>query len=191
MKPSQSHTFLKQSDTLKHGTKVKKPKAAKPEIQPLDPGQAAALLKAADLAVEKTNGLGLKGYFAAQLASNQKFNLRDASRPYKTSPDTLITNFALQRLTMKMPDTAVYNALVDYVKAGGTWTGSDTQLTNKAGGVVHLGRDLVQDDRGHEGLGLGEGLGHGRPDLVAQDLRHAAEQLVSTEHSCHLPIYHV
>jgi uncharacterized protein (DUF1800 family) len=85
-----------------------------------------------------TAGMLSRMNFAAQLASNQKFNLRDASRPYKTSPDTLITNFALQRLTMKMPDTAVYNALVDYVKAGGTWTGSDTQLTNKAGGVVHL-----------------------------------------------------
>lgn len=85
-----------------------------------------------------TAGMLARMNFAAQLASNQKFNLRDAARPYKTSPDTMLTSFALQRLTMKMPDATVYNALVDYVKAGGTWTGSDTQLTNKAGGVIHL-----------------------------------------------------
>ena len=32
----------------------------------------------------------------------------------------------------------IYSALVDYVRAGGTWTGSEAQLLNKAGGVFHL-----------------------------------------------------
>ena len=32
----------------------------------------------------------------------------------------------------------VRNALLDYVRAGGTWTGSDTQLLNKTGGLFHL-----------------------------------------------------
>ncbi len=31
-----------------------------------------------------------------------------------------------------------YNALVDYVRAGGAWTGSDTQLATKASGLAHL-----------------------------------------------------
>ena len=39
---------------------------------------------------------------------------------------------------MPEPTGDVRNALLDYVRAGGTWTGSDTQLLNKAGGLVHL-----------------------------------------------------
>ena len=31
-----------------------------------------------------------------------------------------------------------YNALVDYARAGGAWTGSDTQLATKASGLSHL-----------------------------------------------------
>ena len=85
-----------------------------------------------------TGGMLARMNFAAALASNQKFALRDLSRPYKTSPDTMISSFALSRLTIRTPDQPVYDALVNYVRAGGTWTGSDTQLTNKAGGIVHL-----------------------------------------------------
>ena len=76
--------------------------------------------------------------FVAGLATNQKFNLRDLARPYKASPETLISGFALSRLTAPPPDAEVYGALLDYVRAGGNWTGSDTQLANKAGGTVHL-----------------------------------------------------
>ena len=85
-----------------------------------------------------TGGMLARMNFASVLASNQKFALRDAARPYGATPESLISNFALSRLTMKMPDQPVYDALLTYVRAGGTWTGSDTQLTNKAGGVVHL-----------------------------------------------------
>jgi hypothetical protein len=31
-----------------------------------------------------------------------------------------------------------YNAIVDYARAGGSWTGSDTQLATKASGIAHL-----------------------------------------------------
>jgi hypothetical protein len=34
--------------------------------------------------------------------------------------------------------TDSYNALIDYARAGGAWTGSDTQLATKASGVAHL-----------------------------------------------------
>jgi uncharacterized protein (DUF1800 family) len=85
-----------------------------------------------------TGGMLARMNFAAALASNQKFALRDASKPFGATPESLISNFALARLTMKTPDQPVYDALVTYVRAGGTWTGSDAQLTNKAAGVVHL-----------------------------------------------------
>ena len=85
-----------------------------------------------------TGGMLSRMNFAAALASNQKFSLRDLSRPYKATPESMISNFALSRLTTRTPDQPVYDALVSYVRAGGTWTGSDTQLTNKAGGIIHL-----------------------------------------------------
>jgi uncharacterized protein (DUF1800 family) len=75
--------------------------------------------------------------FAAQLATNQKFALRDAARPARATPDSLLA-FCLNRLTIPPPDPDVYNALRDYVRAGGAWTGSDAQLLSKTAGVLHL-----------------------------------------------------
>lgn len=85
-----------------------------------------------------TGGMLARMNFASGLVANQKFNLRDLARPHKSSPETLINGFALSRLTIRNPDPEVYDALLNYVRAGGTWTGSETQLTNKAGGTVHL-----------------------------------------------------
>ena len=85
-----------------------------------------------------TGGMLARMNFVAGLVTNQKFNLRDLARPYKSSPESLISGFALSRLTMQPPDAQVFDTLVDYVRAGGTWTGSDAQLANKAGGTVHL-----------------------------------------------------
>lgn len=85
-----------------------------------------------------TGGMLARMNFVSGLVTNQKFNLRDLARPYKSSPESLITGFALSRLTLPMPDAEVYNTLLNYVRAGGNWTGSETQLTNKAGGTVHL-----------------------------------------------------
>ena len=75
--------------------------------------------------------------FAAQLATNQKFNLRDRSRGYGRTPESLVSHI-MDRLSP--PDFApdCYQALVDYTRAGGSWTGSDAQLATKASGLVHL-----------------------------------------------------
>ena len=75
--------------------------------------------------------------FAAQLATNQKFNLRDAFRGHAASPEEVVTH-ALERLSPPEYDAAAYGALVDYAGAGGAWTGSDAQIATKASGVVHL-----------------------------------------------------
>jgi uncharacterized protein (DUF1800 family) len=75
--------------------------------------------------------------FAAQLATNQKFNLRDASRDHAATPQALVEH-VLDRLTPPPYDAGGHGALMDYVHAGGTWTGSDAQLANKAAGLVHL-----------------------------------------------------
>ena len=42
------------------------------------------------------------------------------------------------RLSLPEIDGEVRNALLDYVRAGGTWTGSETQLLAKSAGLFHL-----------------------------------------------------
>ena len=84
-----------------------------------------------------TGGMLSRMNFASQLATNQRFALRDAARPSKGSPQTLV-NFAVERLSLPALDSRVVTTLTDYVRAGGTWVGSETQLLNKSGGVFHL-----------------------------------------------------
>ena len=75
--------------------------------------------------------------FASQLATNQKVALREAARPFKATPDSLV-GFATDTLTVPALAPAETSALTDYVRAGGAWTGSDAQLLAKTAGVFHL-----------------------------------------------------
>ncbi len=75
--------------------------------------------------------------FASTLATSQKFNLRDASRSNRQSPDALLS-FFLDRLPTADLDRATLNELQDFLRSGGTWTGSDAQLLIKAPGLVHV-----------------------------------------------------
>jgi uncharacterized protein (DUF1800 family) len=75
--------------------------------------------------------------FAAQLATNQKFELRNAVRGQVKSPENIVS-WALDRLTTPAFSGESYNALVDYARAGGAWTGSEAQLATKASGLAHL-----------------------------------------------------
>lgn len=84
-----------------------------------------------------TAGMLARMNFAATLATNQRVALRDAARPHSQSPETMV-EFALERLSLPEVDSSVRDALLDYVRAGGAWTGSDTQLLNKSGGLFHL-----------------------------------------------------
>jgi len=84
-----------------------------------------------------SGGMLARMNFAAGLALNQKFNLRDQSRGRVDSPESLVS-FMLDRLTPPEFAGNAYSALVDYARAGGTWTGSDTQLATKASGLAHL-----------------------------------------------------
>ena len=75
--------------------------------------------------------------FAAQLAANQKFNLRESFRTAATSPEALVAH-ALDRLSPPAYDARAEAALFAYAGGGGPWTGSDAQVANKAAGLVHL-----------------------------------------------------
>jgi uncharacterized protein (DUF1800 family) len=84
-----------------------------------------------------TGGMLSRMNFAAQLALNQKFNLRDQARSVAKTPESLLS-FVLDRLTPNEFAPASYNALLDYARAGVNWTGSDDQVATKASGLVHL-----------------------------------------------------
>ena len=75
--------------------------------------------------------------FASQLATNQKFELRNKARGSVQSPEGLVS-WALERMTASSFPPDSYSALVDYARAGGSWTGSDAQLATKASGLAHL-----------------------------------------------------
>ena len=84
-----------------------------------------------------TGGMLARMNFAAQLATNQKFNLRDLARAEGRTPEALLS-FVLDRLTPAEFSSASYGALLDYARGGVNWTGSDDQLATKASGLVHL-----------------------------------------------------
>lgn len=75
--------------------------------------------------------------FASQLASNQKFSLRDTFRPVGATPDAVLSE-ALDRLLPAEFDAGGLAALSDYLRSGAAWTGSDSQLLTKVPGLVHL-----------------------------------------------------
>jgi uncharacterized protein (DUF1800 family) len=84
-----------------------------------------------------TGGMLARMNFAAQLATNQRFALRDQARSAAGTPESLLA-FIAERLSLPPLAEAERAALIDYVRAGGAWTGSDTQILNKAGGLAHL-----------------------------------------------------
>jgi uncharacterized protein (DUF1800 family) len=75
--------------------------------------------------------------FASSRVTNQRVALREAARPFKATPESLV-GFGYDTLTLPTPHLAETTAVADYVRMGGTWTGSDTQLLAKAAGVIHL-----------------------------------------------------
>jgi uncharacterized protein (DUF1800 family) len=84
-----------------------------------------------------SGGMLARMNFASQLAANQKFNLRDLAKPTAKTPEGLLS-FVLDKLTPNDFSSSSYNALLDYARAGITWSGSDDQIASKAAGLVHL-----------------------------------------------------
>jgi uncharacterized protein (DUF1800 family) len=75
--------------------------------------------------------------FAADLTSNQRFNIASAASGKGQSPGALLS-FYLDELTPADYDRAAYDDLLAYLSAGGPWSGSDAQLKQKAPGLLHL-----------------------------------------------------
>ena len=75
--------------------------------------------------------------FASQLATNQKFNLRNDARSFGKTPQSLLS-YVMDRWSPMAFESGPYNELLTYLRAGTNWTGSDAELLIKVPGVVHL-----------------------------------------------------
>jgi uncharacterized protein (DUF1800 family) len=75
--------------------------------------------------------------FAASIAFNQRFNLGRAAGAARSRPEDVMS-FFLDRLSPATYDSEPYNGLLDYLRTGGAWTGSDAQLVVKASGLTRL-----------------------------------------------------
>lgn len=75
--------------------------------------------------------------FAATLMANQRFNLQQAMRDGRNSPEAML-DLALKRFSpMALPDPT-RTALLDYLRQGASYPLSDAQLTSKASGLSRL-----------------------------------------------------
>ena len=75
--------------------------------------------------------------YAASLALNQKFNLGRDARAHGESPERLLDYF-LDRMSPAGFEGEPFSELLDYLRAGGTWSGSEAQLNVKAPGLARL-----------------------------------------------------
>jgi uncharacterized protein (DUF1800 family) len=76
--------------------------------------------------------------FAAALASNQKFNLARSFGATERAQPGRVLDGMLQRLTPAPFSSTEMTELLNYLNAGGSWTGSDTQMNAKAPGLARL-----------------------------------------------------
>ncbi len=74
---------------------------------------------------------------SSTLAANQRFNLARDAQPYRQSPEKLLTYLLGRFPTMGFSNTAT-TAMLDYLRSGPAWTGSDTQLQTKTAGLARL-----------------------------------------------------
>jgi uncharacterized protein (DUF1800 family) len=75
--------------------------------------------------------------FAATLMANQKFNLGRELMPFAQSADRVL-DYVLNHYTHAPFTQDAYNALLEYARGGGAWTGTDAQVRDKSAGLARL-----------------------------------------------------
>ncbi len=75
--------------------------------------------------------------FASNLIGRQRTEIALAASGNGPTPQALLS-FYLDRLTPAPFDPAAYEALLQYLRTGAVWTGSDAQLRIKAPGLLHV-----------------------------------------------------
>jgi len=75
--------------------------------------------------------------FSAQLASNQKLALARDAQPYRATPERVV-DWLFERYSPIPFESSQRGELLNYLRAGGTWTGSDAQLSTRVPGLARL-----------------------------------------------------
>lgn len=75
--------------------------------------------------------------FSSTLAQNQRFALQSDARGAVPTPEAMLDHL-LTRLSLPVLDPPVRDALLEYLRAGGEWTGDGNQVATKGAGLVHL-----------------------------------------------------
>jgi uncharacterized protein (DUF1800 family) len=75
--------------------------------------------------------------FASMLAANQRFNLARDAGAFRNSAARVLQYF-ITRFTPATFESQAYAELMSYLNAGGSWTGSDAQVTARAAGLARL-----------------------------------------------------
>jgi uncharacterized protein (DUF1800 family) len=75
--------------------------------------------------------------YSSTLAANQRFNLARDAQPYRQSPEQVL-QYLLARFQTPGFSGDAYNAFVEYLRAGATWSGTDAQLNIKVPGAARL-----------------------------------------------------
>ena len=84
-----------------------------------------------------TSTMLARSNFAATLASSQKGFLAVGLQEQATSPQALMTAM-LDRITPAPFDSLPQQALLNYLVAGGAWTGNESQVSTRAAGLARL-----------------------------------------------------
>ena len=79
--------------------------------------------------------------FSSALAQNQRFNLARDAQPYRQSPDRVL-EYMLSRFQTIGFSAVATTAMMDYLRAGSGWTGTDAQLQPE-----HSGADAIDRRR--------------------------------------------
>ena len=84
-----------------------------------------------------TSTMLARSNFAATLASSQKAFLAADLQPQASSPQALMAAM-LERVTPAPFDSLPQQALLNYLVAGGAWTGGESQVSTRAAGLARL-----------------------------------------------------
>jgi uncharacterized protein (DUF1800 family) len=84
-----------------------------------------------------TSTMLARSNFAATLASSQKSFIAADVQPQASSPQALMTALR-ERVTTAPFDAMPEQALLNYLVAGGAWTGSESQVNTRAAGLARL-----------------------------------------------------
>ena len=75
--------------------------------------------------------------FSSTLAANQRFNLARDAQPYKQAPERVL-EYMLSRFQTTGFESGATAAMMEYLRSGAAWTGSDAQLQQKVPGLTRL-----------------------------------------------------